>query len=53
MQDPPVDVGATVWVHDTEVTHSLVIGPQAQAMMVLPLEHVLLLAEQESVWVTG
>ena len=42
-----------VWVHDTEVTHSLAIGSQAQAMMVLPLEHVLLLIEQASVWVIG
>ena len=38
MKDLPVDVAAAVCEHDTEVTHSLVIGPQAQAMMVLPLE---------------
>ena len=49
MKDLPVVSRATVWEHDTEVTHSLVIGPQAQAMMVLPLEQVLLLVEQVSV----
>ena len=53
MKDLPVDVGATVRVCDTEVTHSPATGPQAQAMTVLPLEHVLLLVEQASVWVMG
>ena len=53
MKDLPVVVGITVWEHDTEVTHSLVIGPQGQAMMVLPLEQLLLLVEQVSVWIMG
>ena len=42
--DLPVDFGATVWVYDTEVTHSLAMG-QYQAMAELPLEHVMLLVE--------